>query len=279
LRTNLQFVDIDCPPRSIVVTSSIPDEGKTTTAINLSIVLAQSGVRVLLIEADLRRPKISQYLGVESAVGLTNVLVGRTELHDAVQTWGRSGELKVLPSGPPPPNPSELLGTQGMADLIRELERDYDLVLIDAPPLLPVTDAAVIAGSASGAVMVVRHGHCRRDQLSSAVRSLHAVDATLYGVVLTMTPTKGANSGYYYYGQAHSDSVTEASRGLDETSLQPRRSHSAARHSASPPYPEPASRRPAELRPVGTTMSLLNGNESRQPAASLGEDPLEFFER
>jgi capsular exopolysaccharide synthesis family protein len=201
LRTNLQFVNIDRAPRSIVITSSVPEEGKTTTATNLAIALAQSGLRVIIVEADLRRPRIAQYLSIEGAVGLTSVLINQAELQDAVQQWGGTdGMLSVLPSGPTPPNPSELLGSQGMADLLAELERNYDLVLIDAPPLLPVTDAAVLANAASGALVVVRHGHTRREQLTRAIESLRAVDTAVFGIVLTMTPTRGPDAYYYGYG-------------------------------------------------------------------------------
>ena len=200
LRTNLQFIDIDRPAQSIVITSSIPEEGKTTTAANLAIALAQGGIHVLLVESDLRRPRLADYLGIEGAVGLTSVLIGRAEIEDAVQHWGEDGLLAVLPSGPIPPNPSELLGSRGMATLIRDLERSYDLVLVDAPPLLPVTDAAVLANIVSGALVVVRHGHTKREQLARAIQSLRAVDAHIFGLVLTMTPTKGPDAYYYGYG-------------------------------------------------------------------------------
>jgi polysaccharide biosynthesis transport protein len=200
LRTNLQFVDVDEAPRSIVFTSSIPEEGKTTTATNLAIALAQSGLKVLLMEADLRRPRVAEYMGIEGAVGVTSVLIGKAQLFNAVQPWGPDNLLHVLPSGPTPPNPSELLGSQQMADLIRELERTYDLIVIDAPPLLPVTDAAVLSSIASGAVVVGRHGHAKREQLARAVDSLRAVGANIYGFVLTMTPVRGPDSYYYGYG-------------------------------------------------------------------------------
>jgi len=220
LRTNLQFIDVDRPARSIVITSSIPEEGKTTTAANLAIALAQSGIRVLLVESDLRRPKLADYLGIEGAVGLTSVLIGQAEITDAVQHWGEDELLDVLPSGPIPPNPSELLGSRGMATLIRDLERAYDIVLVDAPPLLPVTDAAVIASVVSGALVIVRHGHTKREQLARAIQSLRSVDAHIFGVVLTMTPTKGPDAYYYGYGyrydkqkgRTHSELVTPSCR-------------------------------------------------------------------
>lgn len=198
LRTNLQFLDVDRSPRSLVISSSIPEEGKTTTATNLAITLAQSGLRVVIVEGDLRRPRLATYLGLRGAVGLTNVLVGKVSLDDAIQRWG-TDQLHVLASGPTPPNPSELLGSQGMADVIHQLEQTHDFVLIDAPPLLPVTDAAVIATAAGGAILIVRHGHTKQKQLAHAVAALRSVDATVYGVVLTMVPTRGPDAYYYGY--------------------------------------------------------------------------------
>ena len=206
LRTNLQFVDIDKAPRSIVVTSSVPQEGKSTTTCNLAIALTQAGLRIILVEADLRRPRLADYLGIEGAVGLTDALVGRAELADLMQPWG-DGQLRVLASGPTPPNPSELLGSQQMGELLRELEGQCDLVLLDAPPLLPVTDAAVLTAHASGAMLVVRSGSTTREQAKRAVEILRAVDAHLYGAVLNMVPTKGPGAyryGYYGYGYASS---------------------------------------------------------------------------
>ena len=202
LRTNLQFVDIEHPLRSVVVTSSIPGEGKSTTTCNLAITLTQAGLRVCLVEGDLRRPRIADYMGVEGAVGLTSVLLGRTSLDDALQPWG-DGALQVLASGPLPPNPSELLGSQGMQDLLRELERRVDIVLIDAPPLLPVTDAAVLGTLTTGLVMLVRSNATRREQLESAVATVHAVGGTILGAVLNMVPTRGPDSYTYGYGYSY----------------------------------------------------------------------------
>ncbi|HVT66030.1 MAG TPA: polysaccharide biosynthesis tyrosine autokinase [Mycobacteriales bacterium] len=202
LRTNLQFVDVDSPLRSIVCTSSVPGEGKTTTICNLAITLAQTGMRVLLMEADLRRPRVGLYLGLDNAVGLTNVLIGATAFDDAVQQWGPDNLLDVLPSGPTPPNPSELLGSRGMADLLDSLEKRYDIVLLDAPPLLPVTDAAVLAVETSGAVLVVHHGQTRREQLENSTQALSAVGARVLGTVINFAPRKGPEA--YYYGYAYS---------------------------------------------------------------------------
>lgn len=199
LRTNLQFLAVDDPPRSIVVTSSLPQEGKSTTACNLAITLAQAGVRVAVVDSDLRRPRLAAYLGLEGAVGLTDVLVGRADLDDVLQPWG-DGQLLVLPSGPTPPNPSELLGSRQMQELLEHLEQRVDLVLLDAPPLLPVTDAAVLSTLASGAVVVVHSGRTKREQVQRAVELLRSVDAQVYGLVLNMVPAKSITGYGYGYG-------------------------------------------------------------------------------
>lgn len=203
LRTNLQFVDVDHRPRSIVVTSAVENEGKTTSVCNLAIATAEAGMAVILIDGDLRRPSIGNYLGLEQAVGLTNVLINQVPIDDALQPWGRSGKLWVLPAGTLPPNPSELLGSQHMHDLMRELETRA-FVLIDTPPLLPVTDAAILSAEASGTLLVVRMNRTRREQVASAVESLSNVGAHLFGTVLNMAPAKGPdayNYGYGYYGK------------------------------------------------------------------------------
>lgn len=202
LRTNLQFVDIGRPARVIVVTSSVASEGKSTTATNLAMMFGESGLRVVLIEADLRRPKVSDYLGMERTVGLVNVLAGQVSLSNALQPGGLG--LTVLTSGPVPPNPSELLGSKNMASLMTLLRRRFDVVVIDTPPLLPVTDAAVAAVQADGVLLVVRYGRTTRHQIGSAVKSLEAVDARVLGAVINMAPRKGADSrnrydGYGYY--------------------------------------------------------------------------------
>lgn len=197
IRTNLQFIDIDNPPRTIVITSSLPEEGKSTSASNLAISLAQAGFRVALVEADLRRPRLAQYLGVEGAVGLTDILVGRALLSDVLQPWGGMS-LDVLASGTPAPNPSELLGSHAMLSLIKELEDSHDIVILDAPPLLPVTDAAVMSAHAAGAILIVRAGKTTRDQIEQAAMALRSVDARLLGVVMTMVPQKARRNAYEY---------------------------------------------------------------------------------
>jgi capsular exopolysaccharide synthesis family protein len=206
VRTNLQFVDVDHPIKVIVVTSSVAAEGKSTTATNLAIVFAETGSRVLLIEADLRRPRVSDYLGLERAVGLTNVLAGQVSIDEVLQKWGSDG-LTVLPCGSIPPNPSELLGSQNMVDLLTTMRQRFDTIIIDTPPLLPVTDAAVASVLADGVVIVVRYGRTNRAQLAAAFRSLESVDARVLGCVLNMQPAKqsegrGRYDGYGYYEDA-----------------------------------------------------------------------------
>lgn len=197
LRTNLQFLDVDRPVRILVVTSSVPHEAKSTTATNLAVSFAESGRRVLLIEADLRRPKVADYLGFERSVGLTNVLTGAVGVEDAVQPWGSTG-MFVLGSGPIPPNPSELLGSTAMSSLLTTLRQEYDIVVIDSPPLLPVTDAAVTAKHSDGCLLVVRYGKTKRGQIQTALRSLRSVDARILGTVFNMAPTGGVD-GYESY--------------------------------------------------------------------------------
>lgn len=202
LRTNLQFVGLD-GRKSFAVTSSIQSEGKSTTAANLAIAMADAGLNVMLIDADLRRPKLAGYLGLEGGAGLSDVLAGRAQTVEVVQRWGRQS-LYVLLAGTVPPNPSELLGSQRMTQLISELESRFDVVLFDMPPLLPVTDAAVVAKSTGGVIVVVGVGRSTRHQLEGALNSLEQVDAKVAGLVLTMIPTKGPDAygyGRYGYGQ------------------------------------------------------------------------------
>ncbi len=201
LRTNLQYLDLGRSDRSFVVTSSISSEGKSTTSANLAIALADSGARVLLVDADLRRPRIAEYMDIEGGVGLTDVLIGRAELSDVIQPWGR-GQLFVLPAGHIPPNPSELLGSAGMATLIEEFNQTFDVVIFDSPPLLPVTDAAILAKSVGGAILITAAGRTQKNQLKGAIAALGSVGAPISGLVLTMLQTTGPDaSGYGHYGQ------------------------------------------------------------------------------
>lgn len=205
IRTNLQFMDVDNPVQVLVVTSSIASEGKSSTATNLAIVSAETGRKVLIIEADLRRPRVADYLGLERAVGLSNVLAGQVVVQDVLQPWGQDG-LMVLPCGSIPPNPSELLGSHNMVELLAELRTMFDFIIIDTPPLLPVTDAAVAATRADGVLLVVRYGKTTRNQINGSLRSLETVDARILGCAMSMMPKQGSDTdGYDGYGYYEDD--------------------------------------------------------------------------
>jgi polysaccharide biosynthesis transport protein len=201
LRTNLQFIDIASRPRSIVISSSIPAEGKTTMAINLAVALADTGARVILVDADLRRPSIAENLGIEGGVGLTTILIGRADVKDVIQPFGTTG-LDVLPSGQVPPNPSELLGSVAMADLLNRLSASYDMVLLDSPPLLPVTDAVVLSKLAGGALVVVGADRIHRPQLQQSLDSLETAGAHLFGIVINKIARREAAAYAYDSGYA-----------------------------------------------------------------------------
>ncbi|GGM39861.1 chromosome partitioning protein [Micromonospora sonchi] len=196
LRTNLRFVDAHEPARVIAVTSALQGEGKTTLSCNLAIALAEAGWRVLLVDADLRRSKIGDYLGIDSAVGLTDVLLGDVHVGDVVQRWGDKS-LLVLPSGAAPPNPSELLGSKAMADLLLALRESADIVLIDTAPLLAVTDGVVVAVQADGALLISQQGRTARTQVAAAARALDAVSVRLLGCVLNMARMRKAETYQY----------------------------------------------------------------------------------
>lgn len=212
IRTNLQFACVSSPSKSILVTSSIPGEGKSTTATNLAIAMAQSGQSVVLVEADLRRPRISEYLGLEREVGLTTALIDKADVMDLLQPWG-SDQLHVLAAGQIPPNPSELLGSPKMKETLDKLEASFDAVIIDAPPLLPVTDAAVLARSVGGVVLIIGAAKGKSSDLSRSVTSLDLVGAKLLGVVMNLVPTKGPDAyAYSYYSySAQDDSLKDSS--------------------------------------------------------------------
>ncbi|MEQ3549043.1 polysaccharide biosynthesis tyrosine autokinase [Pseudonocardia nematodicida] len=197
IRTNLQFVDVDSPRKTVVITSGVAGEGKSTTAANLAAAVASTGRRVLLIEGDLRRPGVSALFGVDRSVGLTTVLSGGLPLGRAVHNWG-GGALDLLPSGVLPPNPSELLGSNQMRSLLQEARSTYDLVLVDTPPVLPVADAAALLPATDGALLVCGYGRTTTQQLSAAAHALRAVSGSVLGVILTLVPARriGRDSGY-----------------------------------------------------------------------------------
>lgn len=233
LRTNLQFANISGRAQTVLISSSLPGEGKSTTAANLAIALAQAGQSVCLIDADLRRPMISEYLGLDRNAGLTTALVGAVDVNDVLQPWG-DDNLYVLTSGQIPPNPSELLGSEEMKDLISRLELVFNAVIIDAPPLLPVTDAAVLSQHVGGVVVVVGAQKLRQQDLKKSLDALEMVDAKIMGVILNRVPGKGPDAyAYGYYGNDYSPHKDVTDR--------------------------PSTRRSAGVTPVGKRMAAASG--------------------
>ena len=215
LRTNIQFMDVDHPPRVIVVTSPLPGDGKSTTASNLAITLAANGQRTILIDGDLRRPMIGTVFGLVEGAGLSDVLAGRAELADVAQPVGRNRNLIVVGAGKIPPNPSEVLGSERMRELLAALA-EQATVIIDAPPLIPVTDAAVIANRADGAIVVTTVGKTTYEVLGKALGNLERAGARALGVVLNRVPRKGSGAAYYgyqYHGEYYRSSADEIEDG------------------------------------------------------------------
>jgi len=198
LRTNIQFVEAAEGRKSIVVTSSVPSEGKSSTIANLAIAMADTGAKVLLIDCDFRKPKMHKYFSVEGAVGLTNLLIGQVKPDEVIQRWGRKS-LDLLPAGQIPPNPSELLGSEAMKKFLAKAEKDYDVVLIDSAPLLPVTDAAILSKLTGGVVLVVAVGKTTKPQLSAALGHVETVGGRVLGFIMNKIPTKGVDAYRYRY--------------------------------------------------------------------------------
>lgn len=187
LRANLQFLQVDDPPRVLAVTSSQSGEGKSTTAANLALALAHSGKAVALVDGDLRHPDLHNLFGLDNSVGLSNVVAHQGGLDEALRATDFAG-LFVLTSGVLPPNPAEVIASSATANLLAELRSRFDYVIVDSSPLLEISDAAVIAADADGVLIVSRVGATRRDQLAHAVRRLRNVGAHVLGAVLTDIP-------------------------------------------------------------------------------------------
>jgi capsular exopolysaccharide synthesis family protein len=194
LRTAVRFLDLDRPLRTLLVTSPSASEGKTTTATNLAVALAQSGERVILVDADLRRGRVVAELGLPEGVGLTSVTTRAATLADSLQDW--RGLMQVLGAGPLPPNPSEILGSQLMVSLLDELHHYADVIVIDSAPVLPVTDSVALATQVDGVILVARAGKTQRSAAAEASRRLDGVGANVVGCVLNGV-TSSASAGYY----------------------------------------------------------------------------------
>ncbi|WP_071393398.1 CpsD/CapB family tyrosine-protein kinase [Bacillus tuaregi] len=194
IRTNIQFSS-DLGIRSIVVTSSAPGEGKSTTVANLAIVFAQQGKKTLLIDADMRKPTVHYKFNIDNSKGLTNVLTNRNDLEDCLQE-SLIDNLSILTTGPIPPNPAELLSSKVMDDLIAKALEEFDMILIDTPPVLAVTDAQILANRCDGTILVIKSGETEVDAAVKAKELLVAANGKLLGTVLNQ---KKVNESHYYY--------------------------------------------------------------------------------
>jgi polysaccharide biosynthesis transport protein len=205
LRTNLQFAAVDGPVSTLLITSPAPSEGKSLTTANLSVALAQAGKRVIVVDTDLHRPRLHQLFQLKNGEGLTSALVGeRLAVGDLLQATSIPG-LRVLTAGPLPPNPTELLGSASMRNLVDALCEQADIVLLDSPPATILADAAVLGSQVNGVLLVVEFGRTRRDEAKRAVETLRGVKAHLLGAVLNRVPASGAGYYYYYYRSYYSN--------------------------------------------------------------------------
>ncbi|AJD92265.1 tyrosine protein kinase [Jeotgalibacillus malaysiensis] len=199
IRTNIQFSAVDNAIQTMIVTSSGPGEGKSTTASNMAIVFAQSGKRTLLIDADMRKPTAHYTFNVMNTRGLTNVLTKQNDLSEAIQEVDVN-KLHVLTSGPIPPNPSELLGSRGMDYFLEQAKEAYDIIIFDTPPVLAVTDAQILANRCDGAILVVRSQVADKEKALKAKELLESANARILGAVLNDKKMDTGDDYYYYYG-------------------------------------------------------------------------------
>ena len=226
LRTSLLLSNLGAPPKMIMITSALPQEGKTTTSINCAVVLAQKGVRVLLIDADLRRPSIDKILGMGPRSGLSNVLTGSATLEDAITRSSVLPNLSVLAAGTPPPNPAELLASTNMRDMLEEVRGRYDHIVVDTPPALSVTDAVVLSPRADAIVLVIRSGHTTKQALRRSRDILMQVNAKLSGVLLNAVDLSSPDYHYYYEyqgkyaGYYHDDESHDGEDGGSESTTE-----------------------------------------------------------
>jgi len=198
LRTNIHFSGMDNPFKTILVTSAGTEEGKSTTLANLAVAIAQTGMQVLIIDCDLRKPVQHKVFELPNKQGLTNILVEQLPLESAVQ-FTRVNNLSVLTSGPIPPNPSELLGCERMKGLLQQLKNKYDTVLIDSPPTVAVTDAAVLSAQVDGVILVLRSGVAKIDMAKQAKEQIEKANGKIIGTVLYGVNYSGEDYQYYYY--------------------------------------------------------------------------------
>lgn len=267
IRTNLQFLDASRPLTSLVVTSSLPGEGKSTTAVNLALVMAEKGAKVLLVDADLRSPSVAALCGLEGAAGLSAVLIHEAELDDVAQPWQMPG-LDVVVAGQIPPNPSQLIESRAMEEFITLARERYDLVIIDTAPLFAVTDGAVLARRTDGALVVARSRKVRRPELAEALASIDAVGAPVLGVVLNAV-TDGRSDLRYGYG------YTEPRRGRGLRRGGGRRRATETRRTRPEPAPSVTPRRSDPRDTVPTPWEPFGDGDEHAAAPARSGGPVE----
>lgn len=203
LRSNILFSSLDKKIQTIVVTSSGPSEGKTTTSTNLAIVMAQAGNKTILIDCDLRKPTIHKMFEISNQVGLSNLLIGETKLNDVILKTTEEN-LHIIPLGVRPPNPSELLGSEKMKNFIHSLKETYDYIILDTPPVILVTDALIVSQYADGCLLVVSAGETHKDAVMKSKRLIENVNGNIMGIVLNKLDIE--NNRYYgYYNYYYSE--------------------------------------------------------------------------
>lgn len=200
LRTNIEFSTINQKLQIIMVTSSKPSEGKSTTCANMAVAFAQANKKVLLIDADLRKPSQHHIFGKSNRSGLTTALLNQLKLEDIIQ-FTNTDNLSIIQAGPTPPNPSELLSSEQMAEMLKTARERYDVVIIDTPPIMSVTDAQIVATQSDGVVLVIDSGKVKKDVALKAKASLEHVKANLIGVVLNKINRNHSDIYSYYYGE------------------------------------------------------------------------------
>lgn len=198
LRTSIQYAKADLPLKTIAVTSPGPQEGKSTTVANLAITFAQMGTKVLLVDTDLRRPVLHSIFNLNRSKGISNYLVGKIELEEAIFTTDIDN-LCLMPCGTLPPNPSELLGSKAMKRCVSELKDRFDIILFDSPPIMAVTDAAVLSSEVDGVILVVKAGQTDRNAITRSYEILKNIPNHILGALLNVVNVEGIYGSYYYY--------------------------------------------------------------------------------
>ncbi|MCX7971000.1 MAG: CpsD/CapB family tyrosine-protein kinase [Negativicutes bacterium] len=218
LRTNLHYAEADRELKTILFTSAGPGEGKSTVSANVALAFAQDGKRVLLVDCDLRKPTVATSFGISKSPGLTNILVENINWRDCVARTEFSANLEAIPCGPIPPNPSEILGSGKMLRFIEEVKGEFDLVVFDAPPVIAVTDACVLAGKVDGVVLVLRAEVVRPEMAQKAKALLDTAKASILGAVINDINVHEKHHYYYYYyyyyGQSRQEKPKKGWKGL-----------------------------------------------------------------